>query len=87
MTKSELGKMIRKFEETGSVSALPGGERKPASTEVIGEVVLMVGRASNSMSTTIIRHVETALDQLIATVHKILRKNLLYYPYKMSHVE
>lgn len=44
-------------------------------------------RVSNSVTITSVRHVAETLDQPTATFHKILRKILRYYPYKMSHTQ
>lgn len=74
--------------ETGSSSGRSERRRKTFSTEVIAEVARMMEeeRISNTKGSTSVRHVVAALDKLDGTVHKVLRKNLQYHPYKMSNV-
>lgn len=57
------------------MSVRSGKLRKPVSTEVIGDFVLMEegDRALNSIGRTSVHHVAAAVDQPTATVHKILR--------------
>ncbi|GFV21334.1 transposable element tc3 transposase [Trichonephila clavipes] len=77
--------MIRKFEPTGSLGIQPGRGRKCVAAQVVDNVATQVEEdRSKTIGKTSVRRIAASVVQPRSTVHKILRKVLRYYPYKLS---
>ncbi|GFV82083.1 transposable element Tcb2 transposase [Trichonephila clavipes] len=89
LTAKILRLMVSKFEETGSLNVPSGRGKKPVSTEAIEKLTLQVeeDKASNVQASTSVRFVAEALGLPRATVQKIMRNILRYYPYKLQFVQ
>lgn len=89
MTPQGLRKMMTKFEATGLLSVAPGRGRKSVSVETTEAVALAVEEAAmdSTQGTCSVSAVARRLDLPLSTVYKIVRKVLLYYPYKIKLVQ
>lgn len=84
MTPQSLMKMMEKFEEIGLLSIATGSVKNPAfmKTEDIFALTM-------EETTTEITHgtLCRTSNVLWSTMHKIVRKFLQFYPYKIKHVQ
>ena len=78
-------KIIQKFEEIGSFDVQSGRRRKRIDSTVTEEVATAMQEESNGgVKPCSARRIAQTLDRSVRTVHKILRKVLHCYPYKMG---
>lgn len=88
MTTEGLRKMVLKFEQTGSLSLKPGRGRKPIDvTAVEGVATALEEGSSSGVGSCSARGIARTLGMSVSTVHKVLRKIMRCYPYKITHVQ
>lgn len=89
MSSSAVQRMIRKFEETGSLDVAPGRGRRATQPATVDEVAIATAAAAASSSNATVsgRSIARTLNIPWATVRMILRKILKLYPYKMHFVQ
>jgi hypothetical protein len=85
MTPSSLRRMVNKFEETGSFTIKCGRGRKPVPIPIQEEIATAIVESSGTPEAgPSARGVARQLDIPYATVRKVLRKIIQFYPYKIS---
>lgn len=82
-----LRAMIKKFEETGSLGLRAGRGRKAVPDDAVTDVATAVFDDTGTSSGPSARAIARQTDMPYATVWKILRKTLHFYPYKISRVQ
>ena len=83
-----LKKIIKKFDETGSLTIRSGRGRKPISEDVITDVATVVveGSQGTIADTSSSRGVARQLDMNYSPIWKILRSVIGFYPGKISRL-
>ena len=88
LSMNGLKKMIKKFEETGSLTIRAGRGRKPVSEDAITDVATAIveGSQETIAGTSSARGVARQLDMNYSTVWRVLRRVIGFYPYKISRL-